>query len=390
MDAVYNPTNETSVRDWFEQIGEATGNEQCWATLRHSLVQVTAATNIFLLKKSRDADVDQAVANAKLSIGYKEALCDYLTPHGSAPFAFAVPVKTLKRASDKGFAPASAMSKKKYASQADRPPLGRELGPDELSNLTFPENLFKSVKHSKELPMKSRGPNSTETVADALWQWVFAKYGSIHVDMAFCERVEELLNERWPILKPWGKNERRWSDVIKNRFMNVRNKVGAEQDEATFKSMRNIPEVDLSSPAKRLIEEGLGVTAQAEQRSIYDLSPMGASAPAAAPAAAAQPVVVSGIPLAAAAITEGVTARRLSHDFVDATAAPSPAAATASPAAATAVAAPSPAAATAAAAPLPAAAGGARASAGALYSVCHCDPALCSVCHCDPHPNGVA
>ena len=351
MDAVYNPPNEISLRDWFEQIGEATGNEQCWATLRHSVVQVTAASNVFLLKKVRDADMDMAIANAKLSVGYKDALCDYLTPTGAAPFAFAVPVKAHNRVFDRSFAPASAMSKKKFASQADRPPLGRELGPDELSNLTFPEHLFQSVKHSKELPMKSRGVNSTEAVADAVWQWVFTKYGSIHVDMAFCERAEELLNERWPHLKPWGNNERRWSDVLKNRFTNVRAKVSGEAQGETYKNILNIPEVDLSSPARRLIEEGLGVIAMTAQRSLYELAPE-AYTPDAAPIAA-QPAVVAGIPLAVAAATAGTDPNPAcpSDVFADATAA----------------AAPSPVVATAAAAPPPAAARGvAGASAGAL------------------------
>ena len=91
MDAVYNPPNEISLRDWFEQIGEATGNEQCWATLRHSVVQVTAASNVFLLKKVRDADMDMAIANAKLSVGYKDTLCDYLTPSVQSTHACCLP-----------------------------------------------------------------------------------------------------------------------------------------------------------------------------------------------------------------------------------------------------------------------------------------------------------
>ena len=159
--------------------------------------------------------------------------------------------------------------------------------------------------------MKSRGSNSTEAVADAVWQWVFTKYGSVYVDMAFCEKAEELLNEKWPNLKPWGKLERRWSDVLKNRFTNVRNKVYGDVGEATYKNLTSIPEVDLSTAAKRLIEEGLGVTPQKEQRSLYELAPADSppadSPPAAAPIAD-QPEAVAGITLAAAAATAGENA----------------------------------------------------------------------------------
>lgn len=297
MDSIYNPEETKLTAEWFGEIGDATGNEQSWCSFRMGLMQSTAASTIGLLRKARDNDVDTGLMIAKLSIGYKEALCEYLTPKGSQPFSFTSPGGSCaaRETSSRGCAPASAMSQKKFGSQKDRPPLGRELGPEMLGKLTLPEHLFQEIKHSKETPMQARGLNSTEKVADLVWQWIFTKYGSIHVDAAFCERMEELLNAKWPLLRPWGLRERSWRVIIANRFTNARLKLGAEHSEKEYKSMKNIAEIDMCSPAKKLLSEGFGVSVEPTKRSLHDALP--AAAGGAGEEEAPTVTVAQGVPV---------------------------------------------------------------------------------------------
>ena len=268
MDAVYDPPDDRSVLDWFAEIGEKSGNEAPWKVFGPAILATCAATDIGLLKTARDADVEAALNQSKLSIGYKNALCKYLVQQGSRrPWEFAVPKKSsetkVARDKDKG------LSQKRFESQRGRPPLGREIGHEALQTLTLPDNLFQSIKSGKELVMKPKGPNSCEAVADLVYSWVVATYGTVHVDMPFCERMEELLKEKWPKLKPWNGQPRRWSGIVKNRFTNAR-----EAKEGAYnKLFKSFPDVDLSSPARQLIKDGLPIVGDSTKRSMFQLSP---------------------------------------------------------------------------------------------------------------------
>ena len=266
MDSIYDPPDERSVLEWFDEIGERSGNEAPWKIFGPAILQTCAATDIGLLKAARDADVDSALNQSMLSIGYKNALCKYLVPQGSSrPWEFAVPKKDPKVARDKD----KGLSQKRFESQRARPPLGREIGPEALQALTLPSNLFQTIKCGKEVVMKPKGPNSCERVADLIYGWVVATYGTVHVDMPFCERMEELLNKEWPKLKPWNGQPRRWSAIVKNRFTNARE----AKEGAYTKLFKSIPEVDLSSPARRLIKDGLPIVGDSTKRSMFQLSP---------------------------------------------------------------------------------------------------------------------
>lgn len=70
--------------------------------------------------------------------------------------------------------------------------------------------------------MKAKGKHFTAVVADRIFCWAVAKWGNMHVDALFCERMEEILHKRWPKLKDWGKSPRTWSEIIANHFANVR------------------------------------------------------------------------------------------------------------------------------------------------------------------------
>ena len=274
MEDLYFPDDEVPTATWFNEIGEATGNEQPWNTFRKCLLQYTAASNIGLLRKARDADIDDALNSSKLGVGYKDALCEYLVRKGSPAFTFKSPMTGAVHKSKIERQTASAISTKKFASQQDRPPLGRELGPAKLAKLTFPPNIFQHIVCSKATEMCPRGKNSTQVVADAVWQWVFSEYGSVHVDLAFCEKIEELLNELWPKLKPWNGRPRTWASIIANRFTNVRSVLSNAGVQNEYKTMFQIPEVDISSPAKKLLKDGVkGVDVKSDKRSMFEVSP---------------------------------------------------------------------------------------------------------------------
>ena len=306
MEALYAPPDSACVDEYFGRIGTTTRNEQPWHAYASTIKEITAATNVMLLKMARDSDIDMATNAAKLSSGYKVALCEYLTPQGAPPHRFAHPqiIEAVSSASPAAASSGSTLSKKKFESQRERPPLGRELGHIELSNLKLPDHIVQSITHSKGVPMKSRGPNSTEAVADLVFSWVFATYGSIHVDMAFCERMDTLLSEKWPSLKPWGKDEkarpRTWTQIISNRFGNVREKKGSN-----YKRMLTqvgVASVDLSSPAKKLIDDGFTMEIKESKRSMFEPSqPRAASAQQ---EASEQPIP-AGVPIIPKAVAVG-------------------------------------------------------------------------------------
>ena len=186
-----------------------------------------------LLRKVRLSDVEDARLAARLNCGYLLTLCDLMTPEGAEPFEFAsikkcAPAAAGRAAKGRARALHDGVTKKKFESQRERPTLGHELGPEGLQALVLPAELLKPINWGKDRPMKAKGRmNSTGAVADIIYKWVIATYGNAHVDVNFCERMEELLSELWPRLEPWGKGTdyprpRRWSLILKNRFPNVR------------------------------------------------------------------------------------------------------------------------------------------------------------------------
>ena len=116
----------------------------------------------------------------------------------------------------------------------DRPTLGLELGTEGLKNLTLPKNLFDDITSSPLVPMQCKGPNGTEAVASLIFAWILSKFGNVHTDSMFNDRIGALLSEKWPLIKPYGKpyvdertgqeiqRIRTWSEIIKNRFSNQR------------------------------------------------------------------------------------------------------------------------------------------------------------------------
>ena len=201
MSAVFNPADEAAVDDWFAMIGEDNDAIDEWREFARKIIAVTGVKRIGLVRQLRLNDVEDARIAAKLKYGYTLALCDYLTPEGCPPYEFT----GSKVFSERRLGQCDGITRKKFASQRDRPTLGHELGPDKLNELELPHMLFRRIKHSKSLPMRSKGKNSTEKVADCLFQWAFAKWGNVHVDVAFCETMEQLLNKVWPKLEPWGR-----------------------------------------------------------------------------------------------------------------------------------------------------------------------------------------
>ena len=111
--------------------------------------------------------------------------------------------------------------------------------------------------------MNGRGKNGSSAVANRVWSWAIAKWGNLYVDQMFCDRMDELLSEKWPNLKNWGGKQRDWSTIMKHRFSNAR-----EANDGAYKSSA-IPSVDMSSPAKRLLEDGLNLRVDDDAPSMY-------------------------------------------------------------------------------------------------------------------------
>ena len=244
---LYNPPGETRLDKWFLVIGEASQNVDNWNKYLRAIVQATAADCVYLLKRVRQPDMLEARLSAMVNSGYEIALCRYLSPEG-ATVLFAFP-SVDEQQQTVMTEPVIRLTAKKYGSQQARTTLSRELGVTATKALTFPPGIFQYIKHSSGLPMKAKGKHGTSKVADAIvrWiltltltltltvtltltltltltplRWVIAKYGTIHVDAEFCERMEELLLEMWPILQPWKGKTRSWKDIIINRFSNMR------------------------------------------------------------------------------------------------------------------------------------------------------------------------
>ena len=256
MEILHNPSDTEPVEDWFRSIGIVTKNEAAWMKFYYSILGIAAATSVQLLRKMREPDIDLALANCELSNGYKHALCEFLVPRGKKPFAFCSPALAKPEGSKR-------MYLKKFNSQKARQSLGNELGVEELAKVRFPDNLFRGIVCGKEVPMNGRGKHGTSAVANRVWSWAVARWGNLHVDQMFCDRMEELLSEKWPILKEWGGKPRDWSTIMKHRFSNAR-----EANDGAYQSSA-IPSVDMSSPAKRLLEDGLNLRVDDDAPSMY-------------------------------------------------------------------------------------------------------------------------
>lgn len=241
MDSLYDPPDTLLLAEYFGAIGQMTNNVDAWTNFFRAVVSISAASSVGLLKRMRDADVDMALHAAHLSLGYKLALQEYLSPTGKPPFSFAGAVQPLVTES-KTFA-------KKIESQKMRPTLGSELGATELLTLELPAHLFDGIKYSPTTAMPAKGKHGTEAVANLVWAWVVSRWGNLHVDQQFCDHMDDLLSARFPNLKPWSGKPRSWATIIKNRFANAR----SSSSEA-YKTC-SIPSVDLSSPAKRLLQD---------------------------------------------------------------------------------------------------------------------------------------
>jgi hypothetical protein len=274
MEHLYNPLDTTPLCDYFELIGNHFSNSySSWMEFYAAIMSVSAASSIKLLKMMRSADVDLALAKCNLSLGYKHALCEYLTPLGKPEFVFAEVASTSEKATMK-------LCTKKHESQQQRMSLGNELGPIEVERLSFPPGLFHGINCSKQVPMAGKGAHGTEAVMSRVWCWAVGKWGNLHVDQSFCDRIGEMLEERWPYLKPWGGKPRDWSILVKNRFMNAR---GASEE--AYKSAV-IPKADLSSPAKRLLQDPyLALHVDDDAPSRYDLEELSEPFPTDSPAA---------------------------------------------------------------------------------------------------------
>ena len=221
MGTLYNPANDVDVLQWMTKIGLANGTADNWKRYAGTLISTMGCSKMSVLRKMRSKDVDDARQEANLSIGYYHTLCVYLANEASDPFEF-----TAQPTAAAGPKLRDGIQRKKFASQRDRPTLGYELGAEGLARLALPKSLDR-IKWGPDRPMKSKGKYSTEHVADLIYAWVVAKFGNTHVDTNFCETLEDLLLQRWPLLDPWGKfgahpRPRRWAAIIKNRFPNVR------------------------------------------------------------------------------------------------------------------------------------------------------------------------
>ena len=259
MESLYEPDANLSLSVYFNTIGTMTCNVEPWKMFHDSIVRTCGTTTVGQLKLMRSNDIDTALSACGMSNGFKTVLSSYLVRHGATPFVFGGDVKLATQTDSKTYA-------KKYNSQAGRPSLGNELGPAEVSKLKFPPGLFTGIACGQGVPMKGKGKHSTEAVANRVWAWAVAQWGNLHVDHIFLEHMETLLDEKWPKLKPWGGKDRVWYTIIKNRFGNAR-----EAGDKAYAGVE-IPGIDMTSPAKRLLQEReLNIKVNEEMRSMFDV-----------------------------------------------------------------------------------------------------------------------
>lgn len=216
-------------REWVKAIGEHVQMVEPWVNFGAHIFQVTMADNIGLLRLARKNDIETARANAGVSVGYVNAIRKRLMEKGtpvSGYFNFTGADAVVAHEADAEQKPQRHWGKK-FQSQRERPALGAELGPEALASLTLPAHVLAGIHIAPGAIMKSRGKNSTEKVADAVYVWALGEWANLHADEAFCERMHEILTPIYPKLKPWGASSatprlRTWFEIIKNRFSNVR------------------------------------------------------------------------------------------------------------------------------------------------------------------------
>lgn len=222
MDALRAPADDVLVADWLRAMGKAMQAEDKWVRFAEALIKDSAAVNIGLLRQLRDADVDKALDKADCSNAYKNTVKNFIVPQ-DVKFDFIHPANDAETTGFSSESDAKARGTKKWASQKDRPSMGRELGINSVDKLKLPEHMFKNIKHSPKKPMPGKGQNNTtEAVANCVLKWAIVKFGTVHVDKFTCDHIAEQLYERWPLLKRWGKSDRSWSDIIRHKFMNWR------------------------------------------------------------------------------------------------------------------------------------------------------------------------
>ena len=289
MESLHNPSPSENAGEYFKRISEATDNSS-WLEFYNAILKVSAATSVKLLKMAKESEIDTALGLSKLSDGYKKALCEYLAPYQCSKVFVFGPTGPTPEALPRSMKTCS----KKFKSQMDRQSLGNELGETELSQLKFPDGLFDGICCGREVPMRAKGKHGTAAVADRVWAWAIAKWGNLHVDQQFCDTMCDLLSARWPNIQEWGGKERDWATIIRNRFGNAR----AAPDGAYKTSV--IPTIDLTEPAKRLLQEsGFHMHVDDEARSMYERGGTSLGTTTASSALVATAPIAEGMPVPA-------------------------------------------------------------------------------------------
>ena len=244
---IYAPDDNELAHAWVEKIGVATNNQANMARLATSITQNLGVGTVGQLKLVRDVDFDRALAACDLTMGYKMAICDYLTNQNSAPFVFPRPATRNEEIDKK-------LVMKKLESQRDRPNMGAEIGYPAVQAIKLPPRLFSRSAKKKnarfKMPkmvdgkvvgaLKPKGPNSVEDVAYRVVAWVAGTYGQAHVDAPVLDKLQDLLLKRFPKLMPLKGKPRNWKNVIKNKFANMRlaAELAAKNDDTDNKEAR--------------------------------------------------------------------------------------------------------------------------------------------------------
>ena len=229
-----DPDDDVLLVDWMTDVGNALEDHDKWRLAGISLSKKLVITKVGQLRDALDSDISRALNYLGCQqTAIKNKIAEYLMRFGRRPHRWEAPNEVRSRAAQGQSMHAGRSNSKKLMSQKDRPTLGLELGQRALTELELPEQALRKIKHSSNSAMPAKGENSTEHVANIIYEWAIAKWGNAHVDSLFTDKVGELLSKRWPLLKPWGKplkdesgkeivKERNWSEIIKNRFGNVR------------------------------------------------------------------------------------------------------------------------------------------------------------------------